>query len=147
MFSHPILLSGILRNLLRNAIDYTPFGGRVTVGCRRRGSELRIDVRDTGVGIRPEALERIFEAFERSDDTRPDGLGLGLGLFIVKRAAGLLGHRLEIRSTPGRGSCFTVVARVAGKPPRSHRLALAAASAAQRLNPISCTGEAGATGR
>jgi signal transduction histidine kinase len=59
VFSHPILLSGMLRNLLRNAIDHTPSGGRVTVGCRRCGSELRIDVRDTGVGIRPEALERI----------------------------------------------------------------------------------------
>jgi hypothetical protein len=103
------------------------------------------DVHDTGAGIRPEALGRIFEAFERSDDTRPDGLGLGL--FIAKRAAGLLGHRLEIRSAAGRGSCFTVVARVAGKPPRNQRLTLAAVPAAQRLNLISCTGEAGATGR
>lgn len=108
VFSHSVLLSGMLRNLVRNAIDYTPSGGRVTMGCRRRGADLCIAVRDTGIGIRPETLSRIFEAFGRADETRPDGLGLGL--FIVKRAADLLDHRVEVRSTLGRGSSFTVVA-------------------------------------
>jgi sensor histidine kinase regulating citrate/malate metabolism len=73
--------------------------------------ELRIEVRDTGVGIRPNALSAIFRAFQRVDESRPDGLGLGL--FIVKHAADLLGHRVEVRSTEGRGSCFTVVADAA----------------------------------
>ena len=106
-FSHPVLLTGMLRNLIRNAIDYTPPGGGVFVTARRCGSELRIEVRDTGVGIRASALPTIFRAFQRADDSRPDGLGLGL--YIVKHAADLLGHRVEVRSTEGRGSCFTIV--------------------------------------
>jgi len=108
VISHPVLLTGMLRNLIRNAIDYTPAGGGVFVTSRRSASELRIEVRDTGVGIRANALSTIFRAFQRADDSRPDGLGLGL--FIVKHAADLLGHRVEVRSTEGRGSCFTVVA-------------------------------------
>jgi two-component system phosphate regulon sensor histidine kinase PhoR len=106
--SHPVLLIGMLRNLIRNAIDYTPPEGGVFVTCRRCGSELRIEVRDTGVGIRANALSAIFKAFERADASRTDGLGLGL--FIVKQAADLLGHHVEVRSTENRGSCFTVVA-------------------------------------
>src|ERR1700726_2753105 len=107
-FSHPILLAGMLRNLIRNAIDYTPPGGSVFVRCRRFGSELRIEVPDTGVGIRANMLATIFSAFHRADESRLDGLGLGL--FIVKHAADLLGHRVEVRSIENRGSCFTVVA-------------------------------------
>jgi signal transduction histidine kinase len=109
--SHPVLLTGMLRNLIRNAIDYTPAGGRVSVAARRCGSELRIEVRDTGVGIRANALSRIFRAFQRADESRQDGLGLGL--FIVKHAADLLGHRVEVSSTEGRGSCFAIVANAA----------------------------------
>jgi two-component system phosphate regulon sensor histidine kinase PhoR len=110
-FSHPVLLTGMLRNLIRNAIDYTPPGGGVFVTARRCGSELRIEVRDTGAGIPASALTAIFRAFQRADESRPDGLGLGL--FIVKRAADLLGHGVEVRSTEGRGSCFTIVANAA----------------------------------
>src|SRR5258707_13096066 len=109
--SHPVLLTSILRNLVRNAIDYTPRGGRVFVASHRRGPELRIEVRDTGAGIRANALATIFEAFQRADDSRADGLGLGL--FIVKRAADLLGHRVEVQSVEGRGSRFTLVAPAA----------------------------------
>ena len=105
-FSHPVLLTGILRNLIRNAVDYTPPGGGVFVTSRRYGRELRIEVRDTGVGIRASARSRIFGAFERADAGRTDGLGLGL--FIVKRAADLLRHRVEVHSAEGRGSRFTV---------------------------------------
>jgi len=106
--SHPVLLSGMLRNLIRNAIDYTPPGGSVFVASRRSGSELRIEVRDTGVGMPANALSNIFRAFQRADESRTDGLGLGL--FIVKHAADVLGHRVEVRSAEGRGSCFTIVA-------------------------------------
>jgi len=106
--SHPVLLTAMLRNLIRNAIDYTPPGGSVVVASRRRGSELRITVRDTGVGIRTNALSTIFRAFRRADQTRPDGLGLGL--FIVKHAAKVLGHRVEVCTAEGRGSCFTIIA-------------------------------------
>jgi two-component system phosphate regulon sensor histidine kinase PhoR len=109
--SHPVLLTAMLRNLIRNAIDYTPAGGSVFVASRRYGSELRIAVRDTGVGIRATALSTIFRAFQRADQSRPDGLGLGL--FIVKHAAKVLGHRVEVRTAEGRGSCFTIVANAA----------------------------------
>lgn len=109
VWSHPVLLGGILRNLVRNAIDYTPRGGRVFVGCRRRGSEAHIEVRDSGVGIAPGDLTNIFDAFRRADATRADGLGLGL--FIVQRAAQFLNHRIEVRSALGRGSRFSVAAQ------------------------------------
>jgi two-component system, OmpR family, phosphate regulon sensor histidine kinase PhoR len=112
--SHPILLAGILRNLIRNAIDYTPAGGSVTIASRPCGSELRIDVHDTGVGISANALPTIFDAFRRGDRTKTDGLGLGL--FIVKRAANLLRHRVEVESAEGFGSRFAVVARAAQFP-------------------------------
>jgi len=106
--SHPVLLTGMLRNLIRNAVDYTPSGGCVFVTSRRYGSALRIEVRDTGCGIPAGALSTVFKAFQRADQSRTDGLGLGL--FIVKHAADLLGHRVEVRSVEGHGSCFTVLA-------------------------------------
>ncbi|HTT79510.1 MAG TPA: HAMP domain-containing sensor histidine kinase [Stellaceae bacterium] len=106
--SHPTLLRAILRNLIRNAIDYTPSGGRVLVASRRRGARMHLEVRDSGPGIAPGELSKIFEAFYRADTSRADGLGLGL--FIVGCAAQFLGHQVEVRSTVGRGSCFAVVA-------------------------------------
>jgi signal transduction histidine kinase len=112
-FTHPVLFSGMLRNLIRNAIDYTPPGGRVFITSRRCDSEQRLEVRDTGVGMRANVLSTIFQAFERNDETRENGLGLGL--FIVKRAADLLGHRIEVRSAPGRGSSFAIVADAASR--------------------------------
>jgi two-component system phosphate regulon sensor histidine kinase PhoR len=133
VFSHPVLLTGMLRNLIRNAIDYTPPGGGVFVTSRRCGAELRIEVRDTGVGIRASALATIFRAFQRADESRPDGLGLGL--FIVKHAAALLGHTVEVHSVEGHGSCFTVVANAARY----------SAAAPTRLKPISWPGEPCAT--
>jgi two-component system, OmpR family, phosphate regulon sensor histidine kinase PhoR len=135
VLSHPVLLSAMLRNLIRNAIDYTPSGGSVLVTSHRCGGDLRIEVRDTGVGIRPNALSTIFTAFHRSDETRPEGLGLGL--FIVKRAADLLRHRVEVRSTEGRGSCFAVIAGAAychtrrqAQVPRGCRRSLSTATVA-----------------
>jgi two-component system, OmpR family, phosphate regulon sensor histidine kinase PhoR len=107
--SQPLLLDGILRNLARNALDHTSPGGRVLVGCRRRGATVHIEVCDTGDGIPPDKLQNIFEPFFRLNTTR--SAGLGLGLFIVKRAADCLGHRIEVRSAIGHGSCFSVVAR------------------------------------
>jgi signal transduction histidine kinase len=109
VFSNHSLLSGILRNLIRNAIDYTPRGGRVLVTCRRRGTAVRIEVRDNGVGIPADEIARVFKPFHRIDQTRRDGLGLGL--FIVQHAADFLGHRVEVRSTIDHGSCFAVVCR------------------------------------
>jgi two-component system phosphate regulon sensor histidine kinase PhoR len=85
--SHPLLLTSMVRNLVQNAIDYTPWREGF-VASRRHGPELRIEVRDTGAGIRSSVLGTIFDAFRRADNTRADSLGLSL--FIVKRAADLL---------------------------------------------------------
>jgi two-component system, OmpR family, phosphate regulon sensor histidine kinase PhoR len=111
IMSDNVLLSGILRNLVRNALKYTPSGGRVLVGCRRRGTLLRIEVHDTGIGIAADNMGKIFQAFEQVGSSAADGHGLGL--FIVKRAADSLGHRLEVQSALGRGSCFSVLANLA----------------------------------
>ena len=111
VLSHPVLLRGILGNLIRNAIDYTPRGGRVCVACRRRGSQVHLQIRDSGVGIPADELGKVLRGFHRAGVTRSSSLGLGL--FIVKRAAGLLGHRVQVASAAGRGSCFAVVADAA----------------------------------
>ncbi|HET6926411.1 MAG TPA: HAMP domain-containing sensor histidine kinase [Hyphomicrobiaceae bacterium] len=112
VMSNPLLLEGILRNLVRNAVKYTEPGGRILIGCRRFGADIRIDVNDTGVGIAPEYLPQIFAAFQRLDSTHTDGLGIGL--FVVRHAVQLLGHRVEVRSQLGRGSRFSIFARTAG---------------------------------
>lgn len=109
VLSHPVLLDGILRNLVRNAVKYTDAGGRILIGCHQRKGGVQIDIYDTGVGMAPEHLPRIFEAFQRLDSTRSDGLGIGL--FVVRRAVELLGHHIDVTSTVSRGSRFSVFAR------------------------------------
>jgi two-component system, OmpR family, phosphate regulon sensor histidine kinase PhoR len=104
--SERILLSAIMRNLVRNAIQYSPSGGRILLACRRRGAEARIEIRDSGIGIAPDQVTRIFRPFYRADSTQAEGIGLGL--FIANQAALFLGHRIQVRSAIGRGSCFTV---------------------------------------
>lgn len=109
VMSDPALLPAALRNVVQNALKYTPPGNRVLVGCRRRGDEVSIEVHDGGIGIPAAQLSRLFEAFHRLDATR--SRGLGLGLYIVKEIADLLGHRIDVRSEIGRGSCFALWAR------------------------------------
>ncbi|ACJ00219.1 ATP-binding protein [Rhodospirillum centenum] len=107
--SDPTLLERILRNLVANAVRYTDRGG-VLVGVRRYGSHLRIDVVDTGPGIPAGCLDDIFEEFQQlGNAARERSSGHGLGLAIVRRAADLLQHPLDVRSRPGRGSRFSVV--------------------------------------
>lgn len=102
------LLRRIVQNFLSNAIRYTP-RGRILLGCRRSGNDVRIEVWDSGIGI-PEAQRRaIFEEFRRLDTGRnASERGAGLGLAIVERVARLLGHSINLRSWPGRGSVFSV---------------------------------------
>jgi CheY-like chemotaxis protein len=84
--------------------------GKVLVSARRRGAFLRIAVRDTGVGIPENMLEEVFVEFRQLHNPERDRTrGLGLGLAIVKRLAALLDHPLQVRSVPGRGSCFAIV--------------------------------------
>ncbi|WP_292931390.1 chemotaxis protein CheB [Novosphingobium sp. PASSN1] len=106
--SDPRLLEQMVRNLLGNAVKYTRTG-RILMGCRRRGPTLRIEVWDTGIGIEASQLESIFEEFHQVDNpARESGLGLGLGLSIVRRLGRLLRHPVNVRSEPGRGSVFAI---------------------------------------
>jgi two-component system CheB/CheR fusion protein len=106
--SDPRLLEQMLRNLLSNALKYTR-QGRVLLGCRRRADGLRIEVWDTGIGIPDKDRAAIFDEYHQLDNAaRERERGLGLGLAIVQRLAGLLGHGLEVQSKPGRGSVFAI---------------------------------------
>ncbi len=106
----PGLLSAILRNLISNAIRYTP-RGKVLVGCRRVGADaVRMEVHDTGIGIPEDQQAQVFEEFvqiTRGDNEKYGRFGLGLS--IVRRLAEVLDHPLALRSQEGRGSCFSVV--------------------------------------
>jgi two-component system CheB/CheR fusion protein len=106
--SDPRLLEQMIRNLLSNAVKYTN-KGKILLGCRRCGDKLRIEVWDTGIGIPEEQLQAIFEEFHQLDNpARERSKGLGLGLAIVERLADLLGHSVDVRSRPGKGSVFAV---------------------------------------
>ncbi|HEX7348266.1 MAG TPA: NahK/ErcS family hybrid sensor histidine kinase/response regulator [Rhodanobacteraceae bacterium] len=106
--SDPQLLSRIIQNLVSNALRYTAHGG-VIVGARRSAQSVRIEVWDSGPGIAAEQHTRIFEEFQRLDAPSPWGeQGLGLGLSICQRLSRMLGHQLDLQSTVGHGSRFTV---------------------------------------
>jgi len=106
--SDPVLLRRILRNLVSNALRYTEHGG-VLVSARRRQGMLRLQVWDTGQGIRPGDMEHIFrEYFQVANPQRDRAHGLGLGLAIVDRLAHLLEHPLQVCSRPGMGTVFSL---------------------------------------
>jgi len=112
----PILLSRLLRNLISNAIRYTNKGG-ILLGCRRHGNDVRISIWDTGLGIEDGEMRNIFDEFYQVENPERDrDKGLGLGLSIVKGLAGLLKHRIYVRSHPGRGSCFALDAPMLASP-------------------------------
>jgi signal transduction histidine kinase/CheY-like chemotaxis protein len=101
----PALLERMVGNLVTNAIRYTTQGG-VLVACRRRRSGWVLQVIDSGCGIAADHLDLIFEEFVRLDGAHARDQGLGLGLAIVRRTAGLLGLAISVRSRPGHGSVF-----------------------------------------
>jgi signal transduction histidine kinase len=106
----PAILHTILLNLVGNAVRYTERGG-VLMGARRRGTEVEIQVWDTGIGIPASELPLVFDEFYQASNARRTSApsrGFGLGLSIVHRSAGLLGARPAVRSQMGRGSVFGV---------------------------------------
>ena len=108
LYSDQSLVYRILQNLVGNAIKYTA-RGRVVFGLRRRPDGAEIQVWDTGPGIAEQDQVRIFQEFERLQRQSTHGdEGLGLGLAIVQRYADLLGHRLQLRSSAGDGTLFSV---------------------------------------
>jgi signal transduction histidine kinase len=105
----PDKLREVLTNLLHNAIEYNRPAGSVDLTVARDNGTLRVEVRDTGVGIAPEARARIFERFYRADPSRhAEGLHAGLGLAIVKGYVDLMGGSIDVESAPGQGSTFRV---------------------------------------
>lgn len=136
--SDPGLLERIVGNLVSNAIRYTQHGG-VLIGARRCGGRIAIDVVDTGVGIAADQHERIYEEFYRigaGEASSATHRGMGLGLAIVRRFAGLLAHDLCLDSHPGRGSRFRVLAAPINAPRRTRR----------RLPPEASTGDSSREG-
>lgn len=103
----PQRLGQAVSNLVHNAIKFTPAGGSVTVAAGQRDGRLCISVTDTGTGIDPADLPRIFERFYVADRSRA-GRGTGLGLAIVKHLVRAHGGTVEAASTPGKGSVFTI---------------------------------------
>lgn len=103
------MLSAVLRHLLSNAMDYTPAGATVTVSAEETWNKLKIDVTDTGYGIPPDDLPRMFNKFTRAKNApvyQPDGNGLGL--FIVKGFVEKLGGEITVKSKLGKGTTFTI---------------------------------------
>jgi PAS domain S-box-containing protein len=102
----PQLLGRILRNLISNALKYTE-RGTILIGCRHRSGKVWLEIWDSGCGIAPEQLKQVFWEFFQGADVQ-QGSGLGLGLAIVERLAGLLKHRVHVRSWQGHGSVFAI---------------------------------------
>jgi len=113
--SDPIYLLRSVQNLVVNAIQYTDTGGRVLVGCRRRGDKAILEVWDTGIGIALKDQNRIFDEFTRADNV-PVGSGMGLGLSVVDRACRLLGHKLSLRSKPNVGTVLSIEMDIVDTP-------------------------------
>ncbi len=119
-----IMLLRIVRNLVSNALRYTE-QGRVLVGVRRGSESARIEVWDTGIGIREDDIDKIFDDFRQlANPERDRKKGLGLGLAIVRRKAQLLGLDIDVRSTFGRGSIFSVAVPLASAGPEARDAAV-----------------------
>ncbi|CAG0955113.1 partial Alkaline phosphatase synthesis sensor protein PhoR, partial [Anaerolineae bacterium] len=98
----------VIVNLVANALTYTPDGGQVHVRVNRQQDEIIFSVKDTGIGISPTELTRIFDRFYRTPSARRKTAGTGLGLPIVKKIVELHGGRIEVESEEGKGSEFRV---------------------------------------
>ena len=103
----PLRMGQALGNLVDNAVKYTPLGGRVEVAAEQEGDKVLLAVKDTGIGIGPEELPRIWDRLYRADQSRSHK-GLGLGLSLVKAIVEAHKGEVGVSSEPGRGSTFTL---------------------------------------
>jgi signal transduction histidine kinase len=102
-------LKQVVVNLLDNAIKYTPAQGRVELAVKAEGSQALLEVKDSGIGIPPEALAHVFQRFYRVDGARSrEQGGAGLGLSIVQSICSAHGAAVEVVSEPGAGTTFRV---------------------------------------
>ena len=108
-------LKQVLINLLTNALKFTPEGGSVSLRACKLDAEAAISITDTGIGIRKEDHEMIFDAFSQSGDNYTSKReGTGLGLALSRRLVDLHGGHLKVESEPGRGSTFTFTLPIRG---------------------------------
>jgi len=132
LHSDPALVEQILKNLVSNAIKYTRAGGRVVIGSRREDDSVRLEVRDTGIGIAADQIAYIYDEFYQigvpANSSRE---GYGLGLSIVQRLVRLLNLRLEVTSEVGKGSVFSLLLPRGRSQQASARSQAAAAAAAR----------------
>lgn len=107
--SDPVMVERMIANLVSNSLRYTPTGGRILIAARQRGEEVRVEVRDSGVGIAPEHQAAIFaEFYQVSNPAREPNKGLGLGLSIIDRLARVLDVKIILLSRPGAGTTFAL---------------------------------------
>jgi signal transduction histidine kinase len=104
----PAKLHDIVRNLVENAVNYSPDEAEIRLAATRRNGTVDVSVADSGPGIPPEDLTRVFERFYRVDKSRSRPGGTGLGLAIVKHLAELHGGEVKAANRPGGGAVFTV---------------------------------------
>lgn len=108
------LLSEVIQNFVSNGIRYTD-RGKVTLGCEVTNGICCVKICDTGIGIEPDQIDMIFNEFHQCKTPGASNEGFGLGLAIVRRLGDLLGHDIEVDSTPGQGSCFSISVPVVGE--------------------------------
>ena len=107
VLGQPPLLQRLFRNLLDNALAYTPAGGEVSVEAYRKGTHVVVAVHDTGIGLAPEQLPQVFDRFWRASSDRTQR-GSGLGLAIASRICHSHGGTIRASSALNQGSCFVV---------------------------------------
>ena len=105
---NPALMSHIWLNLISNAIKFTPGHGRIAVNLKESGGKIYVSVADNGKGMTKEETSRIFNKYYQADASHATK-GLGLGLSIAHRIVELCGGEIQVASTPGEGSTFTVI--------------------------------------
>jgi signal transduction histidine kinase len=105
-------LRQVMLNLLSNAVKFTPDGGQIFLSCEQDERQVRLKVRDTGIGIPPQYLDRIFDPFVQLERRLTNVVsGTGLGLAISRDLARAMGGDVMVESVPGSGSTFTVALR------------------------------------
>ena len=112
VWTDPVLIRRIVGNLMANAVRYTERGG-VLLTTRLRGDQMWIEVWDTGVGIAPEHQDKVFKEFYKASTHQGTEDGFGLGLAIVERLCSVLGHKVTMLSSSGRGTCMRLAVKVA----------------------------------
>ena len=108
IWGDPIKLPWVITNLVGNSLRYTPSGGRITIELRREGKIARTVVHDTGTGIAPEMMPRIFEPYSQAPESSAEMGSAGLGLYIAKEIVEAHNGRIFAESSPGDGTTFTI---------------------------------------